>query len=217
MEFAHMNLRIALAASLALTSLPLHATTYTLEPNYTEGVIRWNHLGFSNPTAQFSQATGSLEFDQADPTKASVEVTIPLANLNSGVPDLDEDLRSSRFFETARFPNATFKSTKVEKGVGTDQLKVTGDFSLHGVTKSITLDVTVNKVGENELDHIPTVGFSATTTLKRSEFGLGKFVPIVSDEIDVRIVGQGAESKAYADWLKAEAAKKAAKEAAAKK
>jgi len=212
-----MNFRMALAASLALPSLPLHATTYTLEPNYTEGVIRWNHLGFSSPTAQFSQAVGALEFDQADPTRSSVEVTIPLANLNSGVPDLDEDLRSSRFFETAKFSNAIFKSTKVEKGDGPNQLKVTGDLSLHGVTKSITLDVTVNKVGENQLDRIQTVGFSATTTLKRSEFGLSKFVPIVSDEIEVRIVCQGAESKAYADWLKAEAAKKAAKDAAAKK
>src|SRR5882724_70088 len=111
-----MNLRISSAVLIGLAATPLYATNYTLEPNYTEGVIRWNHLGFSSPTAQFSQAVGSLEFNQADPTKSSVEVAIPLANLNSGVPDLDEDLRSSRFFETAKFPTATFKSTRVEKG-----------------------------------------------------------------------------------------------------
>jgi len=118
--------RIALAASLALASTPLYATTYTLEPDYTQGVFRWSHLGFSNPAAQFGQGEGTLEFDQADPTRSSVQVTIPLGSLNTGVPALDEHLRSEDFFATARFPTATFKSTKVEKGAATDQLKVTG-------------------------------------------------------------------------------------------
>ena len=91
-----------------------------------------------------------------------------------------------------------------------DQLKVIGDLSLHGATKPIMLDVTINKVGENPLNHLPTAGFDATTTLKRSEFGLGKFVPLVSDEIRVHIISQAVEAKAYAEYLKAEAGKKAA-------
>jgi polyisoprenoid-binding protein YceI len=81
--------RTALAASLALISLPLYATTYTLEPDYTQGVFRWSHLGFSNPAAQFAQGEGTLEFDQADPTKSSVTVSIPLSSLNTGVRGLD--------------------------------------------------------------------------------------------------------------------------------
>jgi polyisoprenoid-binding protein YceI len=202
--------RIALAASLALASMPLYATTYTLEPDYTQGVFRWDHLGFSSPAAQFAQGEGTLEFDQADPNRSSVNVTIPLGSLNTGVPALDDHFRSKDFFETAKFPTATFKSTKVEKGAATDKLKVTGDLSLHGVTKPVTLDVTVIKVGTNPRNNLPTVGFDAMTSLKRSDFGLGKYVPQVGDEIRMHITSQAVEAKAYAEYLKAEAAAEAA-------
>jgi len=82
-----MICRIALAV-FVLASMPLYATTYTLEPDYTQGVFRWNHLGFSSPAAQFAQGGGTLEFDQADPSKSSVTVTIPLGSLYTGVPAL---------------------------------------------------------------------------------------------------------------------------------
>jgi polyisoprenoid-binding protein YceI len=200
--------RIALAAALALASVPLYATTYTLEPDYTQGVFRWDHLGFSSPAALFSQGEGTLEFDQVDPTQSSVKVTIPLASLNTGVPALDEHFRSEDFFATAKFPTAMFTSIKVEKGVATNRLKVTGNLSLHGVTKPVTLDVTVIKVGTNPRTNLPTVGFEAMTTLKRSDFGLGKFVPQVSDEIQMHIISQAVDAKAYAEYLKAKAAAK---------
>jgi polyisoprenoid-binding protein YceI len=198
--------RFALAAALALTCVPLYATSYTFEPNYTQGVVRWNHLGFSSPAAQFGQGEGTLEFDRADPFKASVQVTIPLASLNTSVPDLDEHLRSADFFDTAKFPTATFKSTKVEKGDTPDRLKVTGELRMHGVTKPVTLAVALIKVGINPRSNLPTVGFDATTTLKRSDFGLGKFVPQVSDEIQMHITSQAVEAKANAEYLKAEEA-----------
>jgi polyisoprenoid-binding protein YceI len=200
--------RIALAASLILVTVPLYAATYTLEPDYTQGVFRWNHLGFSNPAAQFAQGEGTLEFDQADPTKSSVKVTIPLSSLNTGVPALDDHLRSADFFETAKFPAATFKSTLVEKGGMANHLKVTGELSLHGVSKPITLDVTVVKVGSNPRTSLPTVGFEATTTLKRSDFGLGKYAPQVSDEIQMHIISQAVEAKAYTEYLKVQASQK---------
>jgi polyisoprenoid-binding protein YceI len=206
-----MTCRFAFVAFLALASAPLFATTYTFEPNYTQGVVRWEHLGFSSPAAQFGQGQGTLEFDQTDPTQSSVKVTIPLATLSTSVPDLDEHLRSADFFETAKFPTATFTSTRVEKGSATNKLKVTGDLSLHGVTRPVTLDVALIKAGNNPRNSLPTLGFDATTTLKRSEFGLGKFAPQVSDEIPMRITAQAVEAKAYAEYLKAqEAAEKAA-------
>ena len=201
----------AFAATLVLAATQLHAATYTLEPDYTQGIFRWNHLGFSSPAAQFAQGTGSLEFDSANPTHSSVTVTIPIASLNTGVPDLDEDFRSTDFFDIAQFPAATFTSTKVEKGAAAGQLKVTGNLTLHGITKSVTLDTTVVKVGTNPRSNLPTVGFDATTTLKRSDFGLGKYVPQVGDEIQMRIIVQAVEAKAYADYLKA---RKAAQDAA---
>jgi polyisoprenoid-binding protein YceI len=204
------------AAALLLATSPLYAATYTLEPDYTQGVFRWNHLGFSTPAAQFSQGVGTLEYDPADPAKSSVSVTIPLGSLYTGVPALDEDFRSADFFDTARFPTATFKSTKVEKLMAADRLQVTGELSLHGVTKPIVLDVMVVKVGTNPRSNLPTVGFDAKTTLKRSDFGLGKYVPQVGDEIQMHIISQAVDAKAYAEYLKIQAAKAAAKDAAKK-
>lgn len=198
--------RIAFAVTLALASAPLRAASYTLEPDYTQGVIRWDHLGFSSPSALFSQGEGTLEFDRADPTQSSVKVTIPLATLNTGVPALDEDFRSDDFFATARFPTAMFQSIKVERSAAANRLKVTGDLSLHGVTKPVILDVTIVKVGTNPRTHLPTVGFDATTTLKRSDFGLGKYVPQVGDDIQLHIISQAVDAKAYAEYLKAKAA-----------
>jgi polyisoprenoid-binding protein YceI len=96
----------------------------------------------------------------------------------------------------------------VEKGAIAEHLKVTGDLNLHGITKPVTLDVMIIKVGSNPRTGLPTVGFDATTTLKRSEFGLGKFVPQVSDEIQIHITSQAVEAKAYAEYLKAQASQK---------
>ncbi|HXS90999.1 MAG TPA: YceI family protein [Steroidobacteraceae bacterium] len=203
-----MILRLALAASLVLAAAPLYATTYTIEPDYTQAVFRWSHLGFSNPAAQLSQGQGTLEFDPANPTRAAVNVTIALSSLNTGVPALDEHLRSEDFFEVAKFPTASFRSTKVEQGAGKDRLKVTGELNLHGITRPVTLDVAVLKIGANPRTQLPTVGFEATTTLKRSDFGLGAFVPQVSDEIKLQISSQGVEAKGYAEYLKKQAEKK---------
>jgi polyisoprenoid-binding protein YceI len=200
--------RIVLAAALALAAAPLCAMTYTIEPDYAQVVFRWSHLGFSNPAAQLSQGQGTLEFDPANPTRASVQVTIPLSTLDTGVPALDEHLRSEDFFEVAKFPTATFRSTKVEQGAGKDRLRVTGELNLHGITRPVTLDVTVLKVGSNPRTNLQTVGFEATTTLRRSDFGLGAFVPQVSDEIRMQIISQGIEAKGYAEYLKKQAEKK---------
>jgi polyisoprenoid-binding protein YceI len=201
--------RLFFASSLLLACAPLYATTYMLESQHSEGIVRWNHLGFSNPTAQFTLVEGLLDFDAADPTRGSVSVTIKLANFSSGVPDLDDDLRSVNFFDVAKYPTATFKSTKVERGSAPDKLKVTGNLTLRGVTRVVTLDVTINKVGTNIRDNLPDVGFDATTTLKRSDFGLGLFVPQVSDEVSIYITCQADEAKGYLKHLKEQAAEAA--------
>jgi polyisoprenoid-binding protein YceI len=200
-----MIIRHTLAIALALASCSLGATTYTLESKHSMGTVRWAHLDFSNPTAQFNQIEGTLEFDPATPAKSSVMVTIPLSHLTSGVPDLDEDLRSPTFFDLGKYPTATFTSTRVETTTMPNQLKVTGDLSLRGVTRPVTLDVTINKVGTNPRMHLPAVGFEATTTLKRSDFGMGKYVPQVSDEVTIHITSQADEAKGYAALMKAEA------------
>jgi polyisoprenoid-binding protein YceI len=190
---------------------PALATTYTLEPNYTQVILSWDHLGYSHPTAQIAQGTGMLEFDPLQPTMASLEVTLPVASLITGVPELDEHLKAADFFDVARFPRATFKSTRVEKGMAPDLLTVTGNLTLRDITRPVTLEVRVLKVGSNPRTQVGTVGFNATGVLKRSDFKLDAFVPQVSDDITLRITCQGAESKAYAAFIAAK--KKAAKEA----
>jgi polyisoprenoid-binding protein YceI len=200
--------RLAFVAVLAFLGQAASATTYTLEPNYTQGVLRWDHLGFSYPAAQFAQGAGTLEFDEGDPTMSSIKVTIPLASLSTGVPDLDEHLKSEDFFEVAKFPTATFVSTRVEKDAGMNRFKVTGNLTIRKVTRPVMLTVTLLKIGMNARTEVPTIGFDARGTLKRSDFGLGAFVPQVSDEIQLQVTTQAAEAKAQAAYLEAQKTKK---------
>lgn len=194
--------RTALVAALALVAGPAFATTYTLDPGHTQVVFSWNHFGFSNPTAQFGDVEGTLDYDAADLSKASVKVTIDLGSVNSNVEKLDEHLEKPDFFDAAKYPQATFTSTRVEKGATPDTLKVTGDLNLHGVTRPVVLDVTVNKVGEHAMRKVPAAGFDATTTIKRSEWGIGKYAPAVSDDIRIRITTEAIEAKAWAESQK---------------
>ena len=196
--------RLAFAAALALAAFPAAATTYTLEPNYTQGVLRWDHLGFSHPAAQFAQGSGTLEYDEKDPAMSSIEVSIPIAYLSTGVPDLDEHLKSEDFFEVAKYPTVVFVSTRVEKGMDRNHLKVTGNLTIRKVTKPVMLDVTLLKIGKNARTEVATIGFDARGTLKRSDFGLGAFVPQVSDEIQLLVTTQAAEAMAQAAYLKAQ-------------
>ena len=196
-----------------IIAAPVVATTYTLEPNYTQVVFSWDHLGYSHPAAQVSQGTGMLEFDPMEPTKASLQVTLPLSSLLTGVPELDQRLKSEDFFDVARHPRATFQSTRVEKGMKEGLLTVSGNLTIRAVTRPVTLQVEVLKVGANPRTNVATVGFNAMGRLKRSEFGLDAFVPQVSDDISLQITCQGAESKAYAAHLQArEAQEKAEKQ-----
>jgi polyisoprenoid-binding protein YceI len=176
-----------LTSLLAATSLPAFAAqTFNLDWEHTQVSFTYDHFGFSNPSSRLEQIKGTLELDQTDWSKSSVTVTMPLAGLHSGVEKLDKDLLSEKFFDAAKFPDITFKSTKVEK-TGDHQLKVSGDLTAHGVTKPVTLDVKVNKIAENAMKNTTTAGFDADTSFKRSDFGVAAYVPKVSDEVRVHI------------------------------
>ncbi len=174
------------SADAGATAIQAQSGTYTLDPTHTDVLAQWNHFGFSNPTAHFGNADGTLVYDAADVTKSSVQVTLPLSGLNSFTAKLDEHLKAADFFDAAKFPTATFKSTKVE-AAGTNKLTVTGDLTIKDQTKPVTLDVTLNGGGEHPMAKVPAIGFDATTTLKRSDFGVGAYAPNVSDEVKVRI------------------------------
>jgi polyisoprenoid-binding protein YceI len=185
------------AAAPEVAAIAVASGTYKLDPSHTDVLVQWNHMGFSNPTAHFGNADGTLVYDAADLGKSSVVVTLPLSGLNSFTAKFDEHLRSADFFDAAKFPNATFKSTKVE-AAGTNKLTVTGDLTIKDITKPVTLDVTINAAGEHPMMKVPSVGFDATTTIKRSDFGVGAYAPNVSDDVKIRITTEASQPKAEA-------------------
>lgn len=188
--------RLVLAAVLAgaCTAAAAAPVTYKIDPNHTDVVASWSHFGFSNPVAHFGQVDGQIVYDEKDVTKSSVNVTIPLAGMNSHVAAFDEHLRSDDFFDAAKYPNITFRSTRVE-AAGEGKLRVHGDLTVRDVTKPAILDVTINKIGEHPMAKRAAAGFDATTTLKRSEFGVGKYAPNVSDEVQIRITAEAMVPK----------------------
>jgi len=159
---------------------------FDIDNNHTQVSFTYDHFGFSNPTSRLETIKGSIELNQQDWSKSSVAVTMPLSGLHSGVEKLDADLKSARFFDAEKNPDIMFKSTKVEK-TGANALKVTGDLTVHGVTKPVTLAVKVNKIGENKMMQTQTAGFDADTTIKRSEWGVSGYVPAVSDEVPIHL------------------------------
>lgn len=171
--------------------------TYQLDPSHTDVLAQWTHFGFSQPSAQFGISEGALTWDADDVSKSSVQVTIPVTAINSFVAKLDEHLKGGDFFDAGKFPNASFKSTSVA-AAGTNKLTVTGDLTIKDVTKPVTLEVTLNGAGEHPMLKKQAIGFSATATIKRSDFGVGAYAPNVSDEVQLRITTEGTLADAPA-------------------
>ena len=193
-----MRIRLLSAAALlAFAAAPAFAApvTYKIDPTHTIVLAQWNHFGFSTPSASFGNVEGTLVYDAADVARSSVEVTLPLSGLEGFSAKFNEHLRSADFFDAAKFPKATFKSTKVE-AAGEGKLKVTGDLTIKDITRPVVLDVTLNKAADHPMTKAPTIGFDATTTLSRTEFGVGNYAPAVSDEVELRITTEASVPKA---------------------
>ncbi|MFC5580540.1 YceI family protein [Rhodanobacter terrae] len=189
---------LALAGLLgAAVSVQAAPVTYKLDPSHTMVLFSWNHFGYSNPTADFGLGEGTLVFDEQDPAKSSVDVTLPLDKLDTHVPALDKHLKEADFFNADKYPTVTFKSTKVQPLDG-HKFNVTGDLTVHGVTRTVVLAATLNKVGTHPMTKAQSIGFDATASIKRSDFGVGAYVPMVSDEISIRITTEGSVPKAGA-------------------
>ena len=192
-----MRIRLLSAAALlAFAAAPAFAApvTYKIDPTHTTVLAQWNHFGFSNPSASFGNVEGTLVYDAADVARSSVEVTLPLSGLEGFSAKFNEHLRSADFFDAAKFPKATFKSTKVE-AAGEGKLKVTGDLTVKDITRPVVLDVTLNKAADHPMTKAPTIGFDATTTLSRTEFGVGAYVPNVGDTVTLRITTEASAPK----------------------
>ena len=187
------------ALALASSSAFAAAEIYTIDGKHTQTQFSWNHFGYSNPTAGFDNIEGTISYDAADPLQSSVDVRIAVDSINSHVKKFDEHLKSADFFDAEKFPTATFKSTRIASGSAKDTYKVTGDLSIHGVTREVTLDAKLNRAAPHPMSKAPTIGFDGSVTIKRSDFGMGAYVPNVSDEVRIQITTEASVAKKQAE------------------
>ncbi|HKR17832.1 YceI family protein [Rhizorhapis sp.] len=197
--------KILAASALALTALALgpvvaqdapalpgapdparvQAGTYVMDPAHTQVAFTVNHFGFNNYVGLFGTPTGSLTIDPKQPEKASLTVKIPMNEVRTSSTKLDEHLKTPDFLDTAKYPTAKFVSTSIK--VDGNEADITGNLTLHGVTRPVTIDAQFTGAGTHPMNKKLNIGFSGTTTIKRSDFGIDKFVPLVSDEVKLAI------------------------------
>jgi polyisoprenoid-binding protein YceI len=163
------------------------AGTYVIDTKETQARYTTNHMGFTEFSGIFPGATGKLTIDPKQLAATKLEVTVPMAGLETTNRELDHVLFSDQFFDGDKFPRLKFVSTSVTR-TGPRTAKVAGDLTMHGITKPVTLDVTFNGAGPNSFKkNVLTMGFRAEGVVKRSDFGMGKYVPVVSDETTISI------------------------------
>jgi polyisoprenoid-binding protein YceI len=163
---------LGLAASLA----GAQASTWAIDPAHSEVDFGIKHMGLSTVRGHFTNVKGTIAFDGGNIAKSSVNVTIDVTTVDSGNSARDNHLKTDSFFDIAKFPTATFVSTGVSKNGS--HLTVAGNLTLHGVTKPVVLDVVPSGAPiESPMDHKLHVGYSATATLKRADFGIGTSFP----------------------------------------
>jgi polyisoprenoid-binding protein YceI len=182
--------RLALLLSLAPFAALAAPTTWTIDPAHSQTTFSVRHMVISTVRGEFQKIAGSVQLDEADLAHSTVEATIDAASVDTRVAARDGHLRSPDFFDVAKFPNITFKSTKVEKA-GEGKLKVAGDLTIHGVTKPVVLDVEGPTPAIKDGKGLRR-GLTARTTINRQDYGLrwNKAVeagPIAGDEVKIEI------------------------------
>ena len=159
---------------------------YVLDSSHSQIVFSYDHLGYSTGTGMFSGFAGEISFDAADPAASTVSVSFPVKSMLTGWQGRFDHLMSPDFFAATEDEMVSFTSTSVEV-TGEKTAKITGDLTLNGVTKPVVLDAVLNQIGDHPMEGKPWAGFSATTTLLRSDYGLGMFAPFVSDNVTVQM------------------------------
>lgn len=164
----------------------VQAGAYKADPSHTRVQFTVSHMGFSDWYGDFSGVTGTLNLDPKALAKARVDIAIPVASVSTTNATLDGELKDANWFDAAQYPTITFTSTKVMP-TGARTALVTGNLTFHGVTRPIVLNARFLASGTNPMNKAFTVGFNATTTLKRSDFGVKTYVPLIGDEVTLRI------------------------------
>lgn len=185
----------AVFAFLFLFPAPVQAQIerYDFDKAHTQILFFVNHLGFSNSQGEFHDYDGAFVFDRGEPEKSSVEVTIQTASIDMDDEKWDAHMKSADFFDVEKFSAMTFKSTGVEV-TGENTANITGDLTLLGVSKPVVLAVTHNKSGKHPFGDKFVAGFSANAVIKRSDFGMNYGLPMVGDEVQIRIEVEGVRA-----------------------
>lgn len=189
-------MKIFPAAALALTlavsvhaqpaPAPVEAGLYRIEPNHTRVLFSVSHLGFTTYYGEFVGASGSLTLNPAHLAASHLDVSVPIGGVMTPSAVLNGELKGPEWFDATRFPTMTFHSTAVVP-TGPATADVSGNLTLHGVTRSVTLKVKFNRAGINPMDKIYTAGFEVSGQVKRSDFGVSKYVPMVGDDVTLII------------------------------
>jgi polyisoprenoid-binding protein YceI len=177
-------------AAVAAFAAPAWSADYTIDPSHTHVLFMVDHLGFSKMIGVFKAVSGSFSFDPANVAASKVKVEIKTASLDTQFGPRDNDLKGADWFNVTEFPDMSFVGTSYAK-TGDKSGTVTGNLTMLGVTKPVTLNVTFNKAGVRPSDKKDAAGFSATATLKRTDFGLKTFVPYIGDEVSLLIESEG--------------------------
>lgn len=177
-------LAFAASASADLSEVP--SGNYGLDKTHAYISFTYSHLGFSNPHVGFNSFDVDLSFDSDNLANSAVAVTIDAKSVDSRVDEFNEHLNDEDLFDTENYPTITFNSTNI-KWTGDNALDVTGDLTIKGTTRAVTLRTKINKAANHPMAKLPTIGISAMAKVSRSEFGLSVAVPMVSDEVTIYI------------------------------
>ncbi|HRQ60657.1 MAG TPA: YceI family protein [Alphaproteobacteria bacterium] len=160
--------------------------TYELEKPHTQILFFADHLGFSKSMGRFLDFDGTINFDREKPENSNVEVVIKTASIEMSDQKWNDHLKNADFFDVEKHPEMTFKSTGIEV-TGENLASMSGDLTLLGITKPVVLDVTFNKCDKHPMKGFEMCGFSATSMITRSEWGMKYGLPMVGDEVEIRI------------------------------
>jgi polyisoprenoid-binding protein YceI len=159
---------------------------YRIEPNHTRVIFSVSHLGFTTYYGEFVGASGTLDLKPANLSASHLDVSVPIAGIMTPSQKLDDELKGAEWFDASKFPAMTFHSTAVT-ATGPGTADVTGDLTLHGVTKTVILKAKFNAAGVNPLDNAYTTGFEVRGKIERSDFGVTKYVPLVGNDVSIII------------------------------
>lgn len=187
---------LAIATTCALLSTPVWAKTeeYKLDPLHSSVLIKVNHLGFSSYYLKATNVMGDIELDRKNPAKSDVSVVIQTANIDGNNQQLNTHLRTVDFFDADRYPTITFTSTGIQI-TGEQKALISGVLTIRGMAQPVVLNATFNKEGENALAGDYRAGFSATTIIKRSDFGMTYGLPALGDEVQLDIQVEAIRQK----------------------